>query len=56
MNQCLSLSKQFIEINARIQGQTDIEQTPKYEKPNPTREEVESIRQEWFAHYPSREP
>jgi ferredoxin len=48
--------KAFIEINARIQGQTDIEQTPKYEKPNPAREEVESNRQKWLAHYAKEEP
>ena len=43
--------KEFIEINARIQGQTDIEQTPHEEKPSPSPAEVSENRERWLAQY-----
>lgn len=43
--------KEFIEINARIQGQTDIEQTPHEEKPSPSPAEVSENRERWLVKY-----
>jgi ferredoxin len=43
--------RQFIEINARIEGQTEIEQTPHEEKPRPSPEEVVQNREKWLAKY-----
>jgi ferredoxin len=43
--------KEFIEINARITGQTKIEQTPKSEEPQPTPQEVIENREKWLSEY-----
>ena len=43
--------KKFIEINASIEGQTEIEQTPHEEKPTPSPEEVSENREKWLAKY-----
>jgi ferredoxin len=43
--------KEFIEINARIQGQTEIEQTPHEEKPSPSPAEVSENREKWLVKY-----
>jgi formate hydrogenlyase subunit 6/NADH:ubiquinone oxidoreductase subunit I len=41
--------KEFVQINARITGQTDLERTPKYDKPKPSPEEVTENREKWLA-------
>ena len=41
--------KEFVQVNARISGQTEIEQTPKYDRPKPTPEEVAENRETWLA-------
>jgi hypothetical protein len=46
--------KEFIEINARITGQTKIEQTPKSEQPQPTPQEVSENREKWLSEYRQR--
>lgn len=43
--------KEFIEINARIEGQKEIEQTPNFDKPQPTVEEVSQNREKWLAQF-----
>ena len=43
--------KEFIKINARIEGQTEIERTPRFEKPKPTPQEVIENREKCFATY-----
>jgi ferredoxin len=43
--------KEFVEINARITGQAEIERTPKSDKPKPTPQEVIENREKWFAKY-----
>ena len=42
---------EFIELNALIQGQTDIEQTPHEEKTAPSPAEVVENREKWLAKY-----
>jgi ferredoxin len=43
--------KEFIELNALIQGQTEIEQTPHEEKPAPSPAEVAENREVWLTKY-----
>ncbi|MGH9425135.1 MAG: 4Fe-4S dicluster domain-containing protein [Terriglobia bacterium] len=43
--------KEFVEINARIAGQAEIERTPKSDKPKPTPQEIIENREKWFAKY-----
>jgi ferredoxin len=43
--------KEFVQINARITGQTDLERTPKYDKPKPSPQEVAENREKWLAKY-----
>jgi ferredoxin len=42
---------EYTEINARIAGQTDIVQTPNFDKPDPSPEDVEANRQKWLELY-----
>lgn len=41
--------KEFVQVNAQIIGQTEIERTPKYERPKPTPQEVIENREKWLA-------